>query len=147
MEIGYKLMDAQMRTFNRTCQWALGVTKTVTGRGDMCGPGWLHSYRDPLLAVLLDPIHGNYGSDARLFKVECGGRVKQDRGLKFGNAKQTLVEEVVLPRVTIWQRVQFAKNCAEFAARAVKGPRLSPDQIHEELRKCAYAAIGQEVPA
>jgi len=147
MEIGYKLMDAQMRTFNRTCQWALGVTKTVTGRGDMCGPGWLHSYRDPLLAVLLDPIHGNYGSDARLFEVQCGGITKSDRGLKFGDTEQTLVKELVPPQVTIKQRVQFAKNCAEFAARAAKGPRLSPDQIHKELRRCAYAAIGQEVPA
>ena len=36
----YKLTDQDMRTYAK-CQWALGETKTTSGDGDLCGPGWL----------------------------------------------------------------------------------------------------------
>ena len=54
----YKLTDEKMQTYNGF-QWVLGETHETNGEGNLCGPGWLHAYTDPLLAILLNPIHAN----------------------------------------------------------------------------------------
>ena len=105
----YKLTDADGRTYGET-QWGEGVTHTTDGEGELCGPGWLHAYTDPLLAVLLNPIHANVTSP-RLW--ECEGEVGQsDHGLKVGCTSLTTTREIPLPVVTTEQRVRFAILCA-----------------------------------
>jgi len=37
--IAYKLTDQNMQTRGGT-QWAIGETRTASGEGDLCGPGW-----------------------------------------------------------------------------------------------------------
>lgn len=106
----YKLTDQHMRTFG-CCQWKLGEPHEATG-GDrpLCTNAWLHAYTDPLLAVLLNPIHADV-ANPRLFR--CEGQVGQaDYGLKVGCTKLTLLEEIQLPTVTTEQRVKFGILCA-----------------------------------
>jgi len=122
-------------------KWVLGEERTTTGEGELCGAGWLHAYHDPLLAVLLDPIHANFGSTARLFAAEAGGRMAYDRGLKMGATSLTLTEELPLPTVTPDQRVKFAKLCADWAQEACLGPRLDADIIAVKLAQLAQAAV------
>ena len=55
---GYKLTNQEMQTHNGF-QWELGEWQETSGEGGLCGPGWLHYYSDPLLAVLLNPIHAD----------------------------------------------------------------------------------------
>ena len=93
------------------CQWVLGEWKETSGEGDLCDPGWLHFYKHPLLAVLLNPLHANI-SHPRLFCVAAEGRTLNDYGLKVGYTKARLIEEVPLPGVTTKQRVMFAILCA-----------------------------------
>lgn len=93
------------------CRWEVGVWKETDGRGELCGPGWLHGYDTVELALLLNPIHANI-YDPIAYRVECGGRRKDDRGLKFGVTRMRLVEPVALPCVTLDQRVRFAIRCA-----------------------------------
>ena len=50
--------------------------------------GWLHCYSDPLLAVLLNPIHGNY-DNPRLFEAEIEGSA-QEKKLTAGTEKRPL---------------------------------------------------------
>ena len=57
--IGYKLTNENHETYNGT-KWGPGVTHETDGHGELCGSGWLHYYDDPLLAVLLNPIHANF---------------------------------------------------------------------------------------
>ena len=105
----YKLTDANAQTYNKT-QWGEGITHEGTGEGDLCGPGWIHAYTDPLLAVLLNPIHGDFKSP-RLWEAE-GEVGKEDLGLKVGCKKLTTTSEIPLPVITIEQKVKFAIYCA-----------------------------------
>jgi hypothetical protein len=108
--IAYKLTDENLQTHNYT-QWQIGEWKETNGEGDLCGPGWLHYYSSPLLAVLLNPIHAGF-ENPRLFEIEVAGEIKEDRGLKFGCTKMRLVKELELPAVTMEQRIKFAIYCA-----------------------------------
>ena len=135
---GYKITTKDMTTFN-DFQWQIGSMAVTDGNGDLCGSGWLHFYQHPLLAVLLNPIHGAY-ADGRLFEVEAGGRFKYDRGLKVGATEMTLVREIEMPKPTLPQLVAFANGCAEFANRAAVEPRRNPDEILAELAKIAEKA-------
>ena len=108
----YKLTDQNMQTYNGF-QWTLNKTETADGEGDLCGPGFLHAYTDPLLAVLLNPIHANIDRP-RLFRAE-GTIKKTDRGLKIGCMEMTLTEELPLPVITTTQRIAFGILCAKEA--------------------------------
>ena len=109
-KILYKFTDQNMQTHGG-CQWVLGEKKTTSGEGELCGPGWLHCYADPLLAVLLNPIHADY-ENPRLFRARVGRKSKHDHGLKSGYTKMTLIEEIPVPAISTEQRVRFAILCA-----------------------------------
>ena len=49
----YKLTDGDGQTRGGT-QWGPGVSHSGTGKGELCGPGWIHAYEHPLIAVLLN---------------------------------------------------------------------------------------------
>ena len=108
--IRYKLTDEKMQTYYNT-QWGIGIERITSGKGELCGSGWLHCYSSPLLAILLNPIHANF-SNPRLFKCRCKGKHKKDNGLKEGFSSMTLKEEQSLPAITITQKAAFALLCA-----------------------------------
>lgn len=107
----YKLTDRHLRTHG-DFQWVVGEDMYVSGLGELCGPGFLHAYTDPLLAVLLAPIHVSFGDDVRLFEAD-DDVAKTDLGLKVGCTRLRLVCELELPTVTLEQRVRFAIFCAQ----------------------------------
>jgi hypothetical protein len=109
--IKYKLTTQQMTT-HTGCQWVIGVPKETTGEGELCGPGWLHYYDHPLLAVLLNSIHADI-DNPRLWEAECEGQHLDDHGLKGGCTKMTLLREIPMPKVTINQRTAFAILCTK----------------------------------
>jgi hypothetical protein len=105
----YKLTDQDKRTHGGY-QWALGEDRTAPGDGPLCSAAWLHAYTDPLLAVLLNPIHADILSP-RLF--ECDGDVgATDHGLKVGCTRLRLTCEIPVPEITTAQRVRFGILCA-----------------------------------
>lgn len=106
----YKLTTQEMTTYNGF-QWEMGKVVTTSGEGDLCGPGWLHAYRDPLLGLFLNPIHANI-SNPRLWVVEVGSAFLDDRGLKCGYTSMKLVRQLRVPVITTEQRVRFAIACA-----------------------------------
>ena len=106
----WKLTNQKSQTRGAT-QWGPGITHTANGQGELCGPGWLHAYTDPLLAIFLNPIHANIAKP-RLWR--CEGTVgATDHGLKVGTSSLTTLEEVPLPKMTTEQRVRFAILCAK----------------------------------
>jgi len=107
----YKLTKKDMTTHGGF-QWKIGKTYLANGEGDLCGKGWLHFYTSPLLAVLLNPTHANIVKP-RLFLAECGGKTKNDHGLKIGHTKARLIKELPMPIVTPTQRVAFGILCAQ----------------------------------
>jgi hypothetical protein len=109
----YKLTDRDMRTHGGAFQWTLGVEAQAMGNDkELCSAGWLHCYSSPLLAVLLNPIHGNF-AHPRLFRATTVGRGKHDNGLKSGYKRMTLVKELPLPDVSLVQRGAFGILCVK----------------------------------
>jgi hypothetical protein len=107
----YKLTDQNDQTHGGT-QWGEGVTHRGTGVGELCGPGYIHAYTDPLLAVLLNPLHGNFDlTDAHLWEG-AGVVAKNDHGLKVGCVEFTTARRVPLPVVSAVQKVAFGILCA-----------------------------------
>ena len=106
----YKLTDGDGQTRGGT-QWGPGVSHSGTGKGGLCGPGWIHAYEHPLIAVLMNPIHANF-KNPRLWeaKGEVGLR---DGQLKCGCKTLTTVREIPLPEITAEMRVRFAILCAK----------------------------------
>lgn len=110
----YKLTDQDgytRRDYDNACLWGEDVSHSGTGKGELCGPGYIHAYTHPLLAVLLNPIHAKFHSP-RLWEAE-GKIAKSDRGLKVGCVTLKTIREMPLPVVTTEQRVRFAILCAK----------------------------------
>ena len=105
----YKLTDEKHQTYGG-CQWGENVTHETSGEGNLCGPGWLHAYTSPELAVLLNSIHADFKSPV-LWEAE-GEIEKSDCGLKFGTRKLTTLKRIELPSCNTEQRVKFAILCA-----------------------------------
>lgn len=92
--------------------WRPGTVRQTAGHGDLCSSSWTHVYTDPLLAVLLDPIHANYGPKAQLIEVECSGCCATDHGLKEGWTMVRFVRHLPRPKLTSVQKIAFGILCA-----------------------------------
>jgi hypothetical protein len=110
--IVYKLTKKDRTTKNNTL-WAIGKTNTATGECGLCGPGWLHCYEYPLLAVFHDPIHGSFGTTARMFRCEAGGQILRDSQMKIGCTELRPIDEIDFPTVTTIQRIAYAIYCVK----------------------------------
>jgi hypothetical protein len=115
MTIVYKLTNQEMQTGvsppAKLTRWVIGEKQTASGKGNLCGRGWLHAYIHPLLANFLNPIHANF-SNPRLF--ECEGFIgKDDNGLKIGCTELTILKEIPLDKISTNQRVAFCILCAK----------------------------------
>jgi len=108
--IKYKLTDQKLQTLNG-CQWVIGEWKETNGEGPLAGPGWLHCYDSPLLAVLLNPAHANIDTPIG-WECEVEGKSLHDFGRQSGYMRMRLIKETPLPVVTAEQRVCFSILCA-----------------------------------
>jgi hypothetical protein len=121
MTILYKLTDSKMQT-RGGFQWNLNKPRTAPGGGSLCSSAWLHAYTDPLLAVLLNPIHADIEIPG-LFR--CEGEVgADDHGIKVGCTKLNLLEELEIPKITTEQHTKFGILCAREVV-GTKYPRWS----------------------
>ena len=105
----FKLTDKNNETRGHT-KWGRGVTHTASGEGGLCGPGWIHAYTSPLLAVLLNPVHADF-DEPRLWLAR-GVVGKNKLGLKVGTTRLTTIKRIRLPRITCCHRVRFAIFCS-----------------------------------
>jgi len=107
----YKLTDANGRTRNNT-QWGENITHTATGdvAQGLCSDAYIHAYEHPLIAVMMNPAHGNIHSP-RMY--ECEGEIIEREGqLKCGCRELTTLREMAVPSVTPSQRTAFGILCA-----------------------------------
>ena len=105
-----KLTDENDQTKNNT-QWGENITHTANGEGELCSKGWIHYYDSPLLAVLLNPIHGNF-QNPNLWEIKVEGKIKNDKGLKYGATSVTTIKKIPLPEITLEQKIIFGILCA-----------------------------------
>ena len=91
--------------------WVPGRSLTTDGGGNLCGPGFIHAYTDPLLGVFLNPIHAAI-KDPLGWRCE-GVITKTDHGLKVGCTSLMTIERIELPTVTWVQCIRFAILAAQ----------------------------------
>jgi len=140
----YKLTDAHNRTYGDT-QWGPGVTHTALGTGDLCTAGWIHVYTNPLLAVLLDSIHGDFlkGKGAHLWVCHVSGAHCDDHGSKEGWQSVTTVKRIALPRLSRGARIRFVILCVwpNYSKKAWRSWARGWLSGRERSRKAAVKAI------
>jgi hypothetical protein len=106
-----KLVTQELKAYNGF-RWELGKKEVIeTTGGELCSGDFFHYYDHPLLAILLNPIHGSI-KNPRLFLVETAGESLSDYGLKSGSKELTLVEEIELADITLNQKIAFGILCA-----------------------------------
>jgi len=135
----YKLTNQDMTTHG-DCKWVVGEWTETNGEGEMCGPGWLHCYDDPLLAVLHNPIHANI-KDPMLWEVEVEGEKKTD-GLKSAYTRMRLVKRVAMPRISRVKKIAYAILCAKEVCKDKEWNAWADDWLSGKGRskKAAWAA-------
>jgi len=106
----YKITDKNDCTY-RGFQWHEGKVHKTDGEQKLCSSSWIHFYRDKRLAVLLNPIHGNY-QPFHSWLGEADGKIKEDNGLKWGCTEFRMIKRVNIPEITLTQKVAFAILCS-----------------------------------
>lgn len=147
-----KILKLDLTTY-KNFHWEVGRPVKTNGEGDLCGPGWLHYYRHPLLAVLHNPLYGNFGGPYLLYSVTAGGKLRHDGWLKSGCTELTLIEPIAIPQITTEQMIRYAIGCARkvysvpdwlvWANRWLQRSNRSPDAAEKaEMAVCkiVYAA-------
>jgi len=105
----YKLTDQHGCT-RQTTKWGKGITHKATGEGaTLCTEDVIHAYKNPLLALLLNPIHADI-EKPQLWEAE--GEIVADDGLKIGCKELTTIKRIRVPKITTEHRVRFAILCA-----------------------------------
>ena len=147
----YKLTDSVLRTHGSTFQWEIGVPREIDPKcytTSLCTCGFFHWYRDPLLAVLHDPIHGKFGPSARLFESEAEGTILEEGQMKGGSTKLTLLREIPLPVVTKEQRISYDILCAMEVTSDETWRSWASKWLSGEDRTVEYAAaVGADTAA
>jgi hypothetical protein len=142
----YKLTDENAQTYGG-CQWGEGVTHTASGEGELCGPGWIHAYEHPLLAVLHNPIHGNF-ENPRLWECETTDENPlRDGQVKLGVRNLTTIREIPLPVVTPEQRVRYAILCGKAVYDDPAWLRWAEDWLSGKDRSAEAAAAAARAAA
>jgi len=101
----YKLTSADDTTKNGTV-WGPGVEHAVNGELAHCING-LHVYTDPLIAVFMDPIHGQFGPTAHLWIGRAYDEWTENETKLCCRRVKTL-RRIELPVLTIEQKMEGA---------------------------------------
>ena len=144
MPIRYKLTDADgytRRGESGETKWdEYAPQRVTTGDGDLCGPGWTHVYTHPLLAEFLNPIHGKYGSCAKLISVNVSGKCKKDRGLKEGWTKVSFRSHETRQKISSVSVISFGILCALEVYKEPKFQLWAKNWLLGKDRSYAYSS-------
>ena len=141
----YKLTDKNNRTKNDT-QWGLNVSHTVTGTNEnLCSDGWIHFYTEPLMAVLMNPIHAKF-IKPKLWEAEASGEMSHEL-LKSGCKTLTTIKEIPLPKVSRIQRIAFVILCAKEVCKDEKWNSWADKWLSGEDRSKETAAAAANAAA
>lgn len=148
----YKLTDRNFRTYNDTL-WGENVTHKTSGFGQLCGPGWLHYYHDPRLAVVLNNAHAVIYNPI-LWECEATGLHLDDYYLKGGCTELTTIKQIPLPIVSLEDRIKIAIHAGlrvsnetrwnDWATRWLSGNDRSYNSAYIAYQECGEQ-MGREI--
>ncbi len=112
----YKITDKDgytRRDQDGETKWGENVTHRITKRGNtLCSDEIFHVYKDPYLAVFMNPSHGNYDSKTLLLWEAKTPKIIADDSTKSGCKIVTTIKRIPKPQITTEQRVEIAICCA-----------------------------------
>jgi len=108
----YKLTDEFSKTKNNTL-WGKNISHTAVGdiNNNLCSDAWIHWYKNPLIAVLMNPVHANFDSPI-LWEAESSGKEIHEP-FKSGSRTLTTLIPIELPHVTLIQKIAFGVLCVK----------------------------------
>jgi len=109
----YKLTKKDGKTHGGM-KWGVGVTHTIRRKGNvLCSGEVIHNYDDPYLAILMNPIQGNFNEATMLLWEgdDHGTQVATD-GTKNGCKRFTTLSQIPLPDFPLEKRVEVAIHLA-----------------------------------
>jgi len=112
MTLLYKLTENNNYTRYHT-MWGENITHCVDESypgTELCTNQVIHAYEHPVIAVLMDPVHAQFGQPL-LWEAE-GEVIVREGQLKCGVKKLTTVRQIALPRFTRQQRQEIMIRCA-----------------------------------
>lgn len=139
----YKLTDSAgytRREKYNECQWGEGVSHSADSRekATLCGPGVIHAYTSPLLAILLNPIHANLDKSLLLLWEAEGDVVARDWD-KVGVLTLTTLKQISAPVITTEVRVTFGILCAQEVCEDAAWNKWSADWLSGKDRSSESA--------
>jgi hypothetical protein len=148
--LAYKLVDQDGYTRKgsqgETLWLPVGSKVRPTGEGDQpCGPGVLHAYISPEVAVLMNPIHGDI-PNPRMFKVISDVKWKTDGVKRWTQGECTVLAKVEVPKISLEEKVAFAlcvaphESTREFAVKWLSGKDRSYESARAAMRTAMRAA-------
>lgn len=138
----YKLTNHNGQTRGPT-QWGENITHKAVGSSDrLCTESWIHFYRDPILAVLVNPIHARF-SNPRLWEGFVPEGEELHEPLKSGSRIFTTTREITLPRITRTQRTIFGILCAKVMYHDPAWNTWADNYISGKDRSIASAAAAR----
>ena len=138
--IVYKLshLDGTAKHGNLVCK--VGAKLEVTGKLELCVNG-IHCYAHPIIAVIHDRIDGGYGNDGKLWKCSTGCEYLNN-GTKICSRHLSVLEEVLLPVISMEQKVEIAIQIAMYVYKDKDFHKWAEAWISNKDRSAnaAYAA-------
>jgi len=112
----YKITDKDgftRRGKDGETKWGKNVRHRITNKGNtLCPDEVFHCYKDPHLAIFMNPSHGNYDSKTlQLWESETS-KIINDDGTKSGCKTLTTIKVIPTPIITTEQLVEIAIRCA-----------------------------------
>jgi hypothetical protein len=77
----------------------------------LCSKDFIHVYAHPLIAVFMNPIHGNFANPL-IWECDVNGVSAHDSQIKSGFRSVTTVRKIDLPVISIEQRIRICLYCA-----------------------------------
>jgi len=117
--------------------WGENITHIAEGPAlELCTSGVIHAYVHPVLAILLNPIHGNY-EDPKLWLAEgnMAGTDKQGpvdyNNTKVGVKTLTTIKQIPYPKITKRQLVEAALMFDEIEDLQKSGSNIPKLLVHD----------------
>jgi len=143
----YKLTDAAGKTradYDNECQWGENITHEAEGKGiRLCSPDFIHAYRDPYQAILLNPINGNYDENTMLMWEGEGEEIVYQEG-KSGFKRFTTEHQIPIPDLPLELRVEIAIHLALQVYEAKDFRRWAEDWLDGKDRTVITTEIAAE---
>jgi hypothetical protein len=120
-----------------------GVTISATGKGEISGIGFIRVYDHPLIAVLMNPIHGNI-DEPIMWEVKGEIKIKGSQ-LECACVSVTALRQIPIMIIPRERRIRFAILSAKSVSRNNQWIKWADDWLAGTDRTVASSIAAEEL--